>query len=143
MRESMQQISGERETPGRRLLVRSWGRPFKPSKSKPPQPNVLEVRFRFGSTPPNFSDLAGSGSVRTELRELYHSRSVTVRVNPICSTGIYSRTLVSAHSTCNFPTETQFPYLRLAVVFFRIGARLGPGGAGIPTVRVSIFSLAK
>ena len=31
--------------------------------------NVLEVRFRFGSTPPNFSDLAGGGLVRTELRE--------------------------------------------------------------------------
>ena len=31
--------------------------------------NVLEVRFRFGSTPPNFSDLAGGGSVQTGLRE--------------------------------------------------------------------------
>ena len=33
--------------------------------------NVLEVRFRFGSTPPNFSYLAGSDSVLTELRERY------------------------------------------------------------------------
>jgi hypothetical protein len=36
-----------------------------------PAGNLLDVRFRFGSAPPKFQDLADSGSVRTELREHY------------------------------------------------------------------------
>jgi len=40
--------------------------------------NVVDVRFRLGSPPPNFHDLAGSGSVRAELRQHYAEQVLKV-----------------------------------------------------------------
>lgn len=59
-------------------------------------------RFPVREKPPASAFWSGHGAVRSNLRNHNpRGRSVTVRVNPICSTGIYSRTLVAhiAHAT--------------------------------------------